>query len=116
MQVTELKSNMFYSCYEECVYICFEKPYSMSESEIKYKLFKDDVLIAEGYGKSLEYPEDPFTRPQEFDNDHHTELYKPDTRNWLCYRDTGVNRNSMYCYKVVTDDGLYYAKGVVNTV
>jgi hypothetical protein len=46
-----------------------------------------------------------FVRPYEFDNDHHTELFKPATRNWLYFKDHSVQGLQHYKYQIVGKGG-----------
>ena len=90
----DLKSNFFYIACEKTVYICWEKISGLSG----YEVFRDGVKIADS-------DENEFIRPYEFDNDHHTELYKPATRNWLYFKDHNVQDLQRYKYQVVGKGG-----------
>ena len=85
-----IKSNVFYVASEKTVYICWEKINGLTG----YSIYKN--------GKELANSEDnEFVRPYEFDNDHHTELFKPATRNWLYFKDKDVHDFQRYKYQVI---------------
>ena len=89
-----IKSNIFYVASEKTIYICWEKIPGLTN----YKIFKN--------GKELIDSESgEFVRPYEFDNDHHTELFKPATRNWLYYKDNSVQTLQKYFYKIYGEGG-----------
>jgi hypothetical protein len=89
-----LKSNFFYVQCEKIVYICWEKVSTLSG----YTILRDGVVIADS-------DTDEFVRPYEFDNDHHTELFKPATRNWLYFKDYDIECLRKYKYQVIGKGG-----------
>ena len=89
-----LKGNFFYVASEKTVYICWEKVNSLSG----YIILKNGEPIADS-------DIDEFVRPYEFDNDHHTELFKPATRNWLYFKDHNVQTLQRYSYQVIGKGG-----------
>lgn len=94
----DIHMNAFYVASEEKVYVCFDKLPELEEYPINYVLFKNGVPIALS---------DDMERPWEFDNDHHTEYFKPDTRNWLCYKDSDIHKHTRYIYEIKTSDFLH---------
>jgi len=115
----DINVNAFYSCYENVVYICFEKVPSLEEMPRIYNIIRDGKIIATGTGNTIkksddsEESKDDLIRPWEFDDDHHTELFKPDTRNWLCFKDKDFNKQSMYVYEVETEGGRHKSRKIV---
>lgn len=89
-----LNSNIFYVQCEKTVYICWEKVNGLSG----YTIYRDGVQLADS-------DTDEFVRPYEFDNDHHTELFKPATRNWLYFKDRTVDGLRHYNYQIVGKGG-----------
>lgn len=84
-----INSNVFYVASENIVYICWEKVPGL----VSYRIYRDGQDVTERIGQQI--------RPYEFDNDHHTELYKPATRNWLYVKDRDINKLTKYSYKIV---------------
>jgi hypothetical protein len=60
-----------------------------------------------------EESKDDLIRPWEFDDDHHTELFKPDTRGGLCFKDKDFNKQSKYVYEVETEGGRHKSRKIV---
>lgn len=89
-----IKTNVFYVASEKTVYICWEKLNNVKG----YKVIRDNEEIANSI-------DNEFVRPYEFDNDHHTELFKPATRNWLYYKDHNVEDLRHYSYRVESEGG-----------
>lgn len=90
----KINSNMFYVACEKQVYICIEKIPGLT----KYTVYKN--------GEELANSDDTdFTRPYEFDNDHHTELFKPETRNWIYIKDSNVQDFQRYYYQIKGEGG-----------
>jgi hypothetical protein len=85
-----INSNVFYVCSEKINYICWEKINKLQG----YRILRDGVEIANSEDNN-------FVRPYEFDNDHHTELFKPATRNWLYFKDTNIDTLRRYKYQIV---------------
>lgn len=90
----EIKSNFFYVASEKTVYICWEKISGLKE----YHIYRDGIEIANS-------DDTVFERPYLFDNDHHTELFKPATRNWLYFKDKSVQDLQRYKYQIMGRGG-----------
>lgn len=105
--MNKLKINIFYVTSENAVYICWEKINGIDY----YVIYKNGEELANGNKELIkENDEDKtkftvFTRPYEFDNDHHTELFRPATRNWLYYIDRDVSKFTKYSYRVFGKGG-----------
>lgn len=123
--MNKLKINIFYVTSENAVYICWEKVNGIDY----YVIYKNGEELANGNKELIEendkeddekpVDEDDkdkdkeedktkftvFTRPYEFDNDHHTELFRPATRNWLYYIDRDVSKFTKYSYRVFGKGG-----------
>lgn len=89
-----IKSNVFYVTSEKTVYVCWEKISGLSG----YTIYRNGVELADSETSD-------FVRPYEFDNDHHTELFKPATRNWLYFKDHSVQGLQHYNYQIVGKGG-----------
>lgn len=100
----DINMNAFYVASEEKVYVCFDKLSELEEYPISYVLYRNGIQIAASSDMS---------RPWEFDNDHHTELFKPDTRNWLCYKDSDVQKHMKYVYEIRTEDNLHSSTSIM---
>lgn len=90
----KIESNVFYVASEKAIYICWKK----IESLTGYVIYKNNRELANSEDTN-------FTRPYEFDNDHHTELFKPATRQWLYFKDYNVSDFQYYNYKIVGKGG-----------
>ena len=86
--------NAFYVANEKTNYICWEKANSIS----KYIIMRNDKELANS-------EDNEFVRPYEFDNDHHTELFKPATRNWLYFKDKDIQDFQHYQYYIIGEGG-----------
>ena len=93
----KIKLNVFYVTSQKRVYICWEKV----PGYIEYKIFKNNKLLIEDNSE--------FFRPRVFDNDHDTELFKDQTRNWLCYYDSDVQDFQEYTYNIIGMGGVSMA-------
>lgn len=107
----QIKANVFYCGYDDTIFVCFERVPWLKDYERTYNIIRDGQIIASGNGAK----DDPLIRPWEFDNDHHTELFKPDTRNWLCLKDTTFQRHFTYTYQVETEGGRHKSIPIVVT-
>ena len=90
--MTELKLefNTFYVPVQNKIYVCWKK----SNNIENYTIYRNsNELISSEEGE--------FKRPQEFDIDHWTELFRPDTRNWLCFKDDDIQHFQEYSYQVI---------------
>lgn len=90
-----IKSNVFYVTCEKTVYVCWEK---VSNLNLQFSIYRNGIEIANSEN-------DDFIRPYEFDNDHHTELFKPATRNWLYFKDHNVQDLQKYQYSIKGNGG-----------
>lgn len=86
----KINFNAFYVTSEKTVYLCWEK----IDGVTGYTIYRDGNEIADSDTTD-------FTRPYEFDNDHHTELFKPATRKWLYFKDKSVQNLQKYKYQVI---------------
>lgn len=84
-----INGNVFYVAQEKKVYISWEKINGLTG----YEIYRNGKIIATS-------EDTDFTRPYEFDNDHHTELFKPATRNWLYFKDDSVHDFQKYQYQI----------------
>lgn len=102
----KLNFNAFYVPVQHKVYLCWEKGNGLTD----YTVYKDGKILVLSN-------ENLFKRPQEFDIDHWTELFRPDTRNWLCYKDENIQHFQSYDYYVIgTDKGSNKAESMTITV
>lgn len=89
-----IRANVFYVACEKAVYICWEKINGIEE----YRIYRDGIEIANSN-------DNEFVRPYVFDNDHHTELFKPATRNWLYFMDFYIQDFQAYRYHIEGEGG-----------
>ena len=82
--------NAFYVTNEKTVYLCWKK----IDGVTGYTIYRDGNELADS-------DTNDFVRPYEFDNDHHTELFKPATRNWLYFKDKSIQDLQKYKYQVI---------------
>lgn len=97
-----IEAHVVNSAYMNNVYVVWEIPWHA----VKYILYRNDEIIAETPEEITEETPNPFERPTIFDHDHHTELFKPGSRNLLCYVDNDIRRYVTYKYqlKVIYDN------------
>lgn len=89
-----IDSNIFYVSTEKKVYICWQKIDGLSYRIWKKKPYTDEfIILSEGDSNS-------YKRPRYFDNDHHTELYRPETRNWISFLDDDIQSYQTYEYYI----------------
>ena len=88
----KLNFNAFYVPAQHKVYLCWEKGNGLTD----YTVYKGNKELI-----STNDENNTIKRPQEFDIDHWTELFRPDTRNWLCFKDENTQHFQSYDYYVI---------------
>lgn len=101
-----INQNVFYVASEKINYICWEKIPEVKQ----YDILRDGKLICsyDAENKQIlqsERDDIAVDRPYEFDNDHHTELFKPATRNWLYFKDRAIQSFQKYIYQFIGRGG-----------
>ena len=88
----DIDLKVFYVSSERAVYVVWKKKPLTEE----YIVYKNDNIIAR-----TSDPDIDISRPYEFDNDHHTELFvDQSSHHWLRFRDTDVKNFTHYSYRV----------------
>lgn len=95
VNIPKIEFNAFYVPVRGEVYLCWEKVNGIEQ----YMIFRNSNELITG---TIE----DFKRPQIFDIDHWTELFRPDTRNWLYYIDNSVQKYQQYHYSVSGIGGM----------
>ena len=85
------KIKAFYSCYENQVYVIWLDNNPLFTN---YSIIRDGKEIMSG-------KREDFHHPEEFDHDHHTNLFRKRSKHELCYHDTDIQKFHEYWYQVI---------------
>ena len=108
--MVSLKLKAFYSPYENVNYIVWDE---FNELVTDYTILRNGIELFSG-------TKDDFMRPEVFDRDHHTNLFRKLSAHERAYIDSDIEHFADYSYtaiaKIIGDGGAEWDRGQSNTI